>query len=1133
MGAACSNVMTFALNYLGRFHNKKEQAAAPSVNVPPSDRSSAAPNGFQKSLTRPLHFLPVFYDDCKLIAMIDSGAEVNVIGQDLVNRLGCLQMKLGNLRLHGCGGVSLTSKWVKLWLRLTNGQACMVTAVVSPEFGTALILGSPFLHDVEANIDFGSGLISTKFGAMPCVSARSLGDSNSAFLAQVSVSKEEDVEVLNELLGKSNLSGNERERVKDLLCEFSSLWAGNPRGATNVLRHQIRLSNVRPIRQKPRRFTPEQNKIIDDEVKKMLSAGVIRPSQSPYAHEVVLVKKKTGDWRFCIDFRRLNDMTIADEHPLPRIQDLVRSIRNSKYFVALDLRSGYWQVLMEDNSIPFTAFRSHLGLYEFTVMPFGLKTAPATFSRLMDKVIGDMYWDGVCVYLDDVLIYGETFGEVLTKLREVLTRLRAAGLTLALNKSEFFPHRLLYLGYIIEDGMLKPNPARVEALNKIKAPTNVSEVRSLLGCFGYLRQFIPKYAQLSEPINQLLRKGTKFRWTEVHERAKANMIKALTGAVLSNPIEGDLLKLETDASDTAIGAALYCRRTKEDPWQPIEFLSKNLNEVQRRWPVHEKEGFAIIHSLEKFDAYLRGRRFEVYTDNASLKWMKASKTGKVARWASRMAEYDMDIIYRPGKTNLCADFLSRFIENEPDEFLPNRATVWTVTTSIPKISEIVEAQKKESPPKTRSITTIKGTIYHGQKLWVPPSMRIPVIERFHNLALYYHPGVKRTVGMIRKVFSWSGIQVDVARYVRSCLECQRLRPGLEGLQGFLTAHPVGGPFTRVHIDIYEVTIDGVHYNCLTMIDNHTKWVEVCVLPSKTAKSITDAFIKCWICRFGCPQVLISDNDKAMSGSVARQVCQTLGVRKLESTACHPDGNAPIESFHRVLSRGIQRFMVTSSSNQLDFDQVVQLILFGYRLSMHSTTKETPAYLTFGFDPRPTKAMPYLRNQPDNRQRIGILNSLRENIIQKAYIKSIQLRQRSQMERLPTTLQVGDLVLLPINRAEAMYHATEHHGRKVMPKFTMPFRIIHVFNNGRSAKCKSLVPLSHLSVEIREASVQDIRQIYPPLTQQQLEQWQRILENYLSENLLDVSVRDKLIKEFWEEIWEPQVEEPPKKRKRRV
>lgn len=1072
---------------------------------------------YEEGRQAPLLFVKVKNERKKLVAMIDTGAAVNVIGRELAHVMEGEKLEACPLNLCGCGGQSRSSSWVKAPLEFSNGLKVSIEAVVGEEFGTALILGAPFLHGNKVGIEYDGCYLKTSLGNVPCVMVPELMRSNSTVSAgavAVSTMSDEDSQVLESIVEKARATPEEKERLKALLLEFGDLWMGNPRGETSVLRHKIRLTTDVPVREKPRRFTPEQLKVIDSEVEKMLNAGVIRPSCSPYAQEPHLVRKKTQDWRFCVDFRRLNQITVADEWPMPRIQDLVRSIRDSSHFVGLDLRAGYWQIPMQEESIKYTAFRTRSGLYEFKVMPFGLKTAPATFNRLMDRVVGDLFWSGVCVYLDDVLVHSKSFEGTLLLLREVFERLRGAKLTLAMNKCMFLPERLIYLGFEIKEGVLRPNMDRVEALRRIRTPANASAVRSLLGCLGYFRQFIPDYAKTAEPLNRLLRKKTVFVWTLECEEAKEKLINALVEATLSNPLEGDQLKLETDASATAIGGALYCRAKEEDPWRPIEFLSKNLNPTQRNWPAHEREAYAIVHSLNKLDAFLRGKKFDVFTDNASLQWMQTSKAGKIARWAGVLGEYDMRIVYRPGRTNVCADFLSRFIDNTGDEEIPDRAFFNAIqtTAAIPTIEAIIAAQKTQPPPKARGYYRKEGVVYHRNKVWVPPAQRLSLIEAFHNIIMFHHPGVRRMATAIRKMFSWAGLYADIMRYNKSCLGCQRLRPGTEALQGLLTSHPVDGPFCRVYMDIYIVEINGENQLILSIIDGHTRWVESRVIPNRSAATVATVFMQEWVCRFGCPLELIVDHERAFVSEFMQIVCKMLGTRRLPTTVGHPDANAPIESFHRVLTKGFQRYLV-AGKRTLPVEEILQLILLGYRASYHSVVKETPAYLTLGMDPRLGSGMLGNRCMPENQQRIEILNAVREDVVHKAYIRGIQQFEKNQQYRRTEPLTVGELVLLPIERSGAGYHAMKSGGAKVQPKYSMPYRVVRVFNEGRSAICKNLCVVSTRCSMFREVSIQDLRRIAPPLTDWQRQEWAAVLDNYYE-------VKRKLAHAFWEEVNTP-------------
>lgn len=421
-------------------------------------------------LTSPLYFLSLRTDRNKrLLGMVDSGAEMNVIGGKLAEYLDSKVYERPPIKVKGSGGTTYIHQFIDLQIYLTNGHCIKITAGISPTFGTALILGAPFLHSSGGNLDFKNHSFMTKFGMVPCIFCPNLEESNTLEVATVNVQSvvniqgtkaemgDEDLRTLERIMGQAKLEPQEKKELKDVLIEYGDLWMGNPQGRTSIIKHRIKVTTNKPIRQKPRRFAAEQNKIIDDHIKEMLAQNIIRPSSSPHAQEIVLVKKKDGEWRFCIDYRRLNDVTVADEFPLPRINELIRHIKDSRYFVTLDLRAGYWQIMMDHESIPLTAFRAHQALYEYLVMPFGLKTAPATFSRLMNEVVGDLYWQGVCIYLDDILVHNVEFKEALRLTKIVLERLRRAGLTLSIKKCEFFPKELLYLGYIIGEGYMRPN----------------------------------------------------------------------------------------------------------------------------------------------------------------------------------------------------------------------------------------------------------------------------------------------------------------------------------------------------------------------------------------------------------------------------------------------------------------------------------------------------------------------------------------------------------------------------------------------------------------------------------------------------------------------------------------------------
>ena len=483
--------------------------------------------------------------------------------------------------------------------------------------------------------------------------------------------------------------------------EFQELWRGGRRGQALAIAHRINLLHDRPIVSKPRPISEEQKKVVQTEVQKMLADGVIRPSDSAYASEVVLVMKHTKDWRFCLDFRQLNLATVRDKYPLPRIADLVHAVQGSQYFAALDLRAGYWQIPMDETSIKYTAFRCFLGLYEFLVMPFGLTNAPATFQRCMDFLFGDLRFKGVLCYLDDILVHSPTFATAFDVLRRVLERLRSAGLTLNLPKSVFFPRTLKYLGTIIKDGFLYPDPAKLEVLQRLTEPKTLHDVRSLLGFLGYYHSYVPNFAALMEPVTNLLKAQvntkrnnacTTIVWGEAQRQAVRAVSELLMKAFLVIPLEGDKFLVETDASEKAVAGILSIMRDDNDKPQPVEFYSKTLSNTRQKWPVREREAFAIVASLQKFDRFVRGRLTTVHTNHESLKWMLTSPKGKISRWSSLLAEYLLQIYYKKGTELQHVDFLTRSLDAEPDGTIQDRTCYFTaILDDLPRLEDIIKA----------------------------------------------------------------------------------------------------------------------------------------------------------------------------------------------------------------------------------------------------------------------------------------------------------------------------------------------------------------------------------------------------------------------------------------------------------
>ena len=458
-----------------------------------------------------------------------------------------------------------------------------------------------------------------------------------------------------------SLGDTGRQSLRDLLHRYEHVFPapGEPvTGRSKSVQHEIETNEGRPVRCGPRRLAPAGLRREPDCVKEMLTGGQIEPSDSPWASPVVLVTKKDGT-RFCVDYRRLNAMTIKDAYPLPRIDDSLRLLGNQQWFSTMDLASGYWQVAMSPEAKRKAAFVTNERLFQFRVMPFVLCNAPATFERLMDRVLCGMRWSRCLVYLDDVISFGKTISEALLRL-EVLARLSEFGLQLKAKKCTFMPTEVAFLGHIVGRTGLACDPEKLSAVRNWHEPNKVKAVRQFVGFVGYYRRFVKHFAELADPLVSITRKGVPFVWGSEQQRA-FDALKAclLSAPILGFPTEEDRFVLDTDASLFAIGEVLNQIQNGEEV--VIAYASRSLRLSQRRYCTTRREMLAAVVMCTHFRSYLRGSQFTLRTDHSSLRWLQKFKNedAMLARWYLLLGQFSVTFEYRPGSLHNNADGMSR------------------------------------------------------------------------------------------------------------------------------------------------------------------------------------------------------------------------------------------------------------------------------------------------------------------------------------------------------------------------------------------------------------------------------------------------------------------------------------------
>lgn len=464
-----------------------------------------------------------------------------------------------------------------------------------------------------------------------------------------------------------HMNPEERHSIYNLCFEYRDIFYTEhlPLTFTNQVKHKIRTVNEDPIYIKPYRQPPTEAIEIRNQVEKLLKDNVIQESHSPWSAPVHLVPKKsdaTGErkYRMVIDYRRLNDITVDDKYPLPNITDLFDKLGKSCYFSVLDLASGYHQIEIEREDQPKTAFSTQFGHYEFLRMPFGLKTAPATFQRAMDNVLRGLQGIHCLIYLDDIIIFSSSLQEHLTKLRAVFDRLRKTNFKVQLDKSNFLCKEVTYLGHTITTDGLKPNTDKIDAILNYPLPKTSTEIKSFLGLIGYYRKFIRDFSKITQPMTACLKKNSKIliddKYTGAFEKCKELLINA---PLLQYPDFTKPFVLTTDASDFALGAVLSQGPIGSD--KPIAYASRTLNSTEARYSTIEKELLAIVWAVKHFRPYLYGNKFIIYTDHRPLAWLDSLKdpNSKLTRYKLRLGEYDFKVVHKNGKQNTNADALSR------------------------------------------------------------------------------------------------------------------------------------------------------------------------------------------------------------------------------------------------------------------------------------------------------------------------------------------------------------------------------------------------------------------------------------------------------------------------------------------
>jgi hypothetical protein len=771
-----------------------------------------------------------------------------------------------------------------------------------------------------------------------------------------------------------HLTDAETQQLTKLLQENKEAFAWDytdMKGISpDLCTHRIYIKeDCRPICQPQRRMNPNLKEILKEELQKLLNAGFIYPiSDSEWVSPLVIVPKKNGKWRVCVDYRALNKATQKDHFPLPFIDQVLDSLSGKKFFSFLDGFSGYNQIKIAPQDQDKTTFTSPWGTFAYRVLPFGLCNAPATFQRAVLGIFSDMLNDSMEIFMDDFTPYGVSFQEALENLEKVLKRCIQAQLSLSTEKCHMMMSEGIVLGHFISSQGIQVDPSKIQVIKNLPTPKTQTDIRSFLGHAGYYRRFIKNFSKIASPLFVLLMKNAEFKWTNQCEEAFRTLKhKVSTAPILRGPDWTLPFHISSDASDTAIGAVLG----QEEDHLPyaIYFISKNMSPAELNYTVTEKEFLAVIYAINKFRHYITGYSTFVHTDHSAIKYLmnKPITNARVTRWLLLLQEFDITIVDRPGKENVVADFLSRLTVNDdnpvddsfPDEYLfavsahsPWYADIanYLVAGKLP--SHLSYREKRSIVHQSARYSWIGGYLFNtGPDQEIRRCVRedevYDILKACHDGPCGGHFADKRTAyKILRMGYYWPSIFKDAKKYVKACDSCQRVGQPNHRDEMPLNPQVVLEPFDRWALDFIGPINPPSNQKVYILVctDYMTKWVEAKALHRATEEAVIKFLFTDIFTRFGMPRELVTDGGPPFSSHGFKATLHKYHIQQRMTTPYHPQANGQVESTNKVIEAILTK---TVKESRKDWSNRLLEALWAYRTTWRNTTGFSPYELVYG------------------------------------------------------------------------------------------------------------------------------------------------------------------------------------------